>query len=67
MKYGFNPYKFKKGDMITSIYSGRVYEVVEPDKKGMAKLKELETGFITDWNSCNNPHFELMKPQLELF
>lgn len=73
---GLNPKEFQKGDHIRDIYSGAVYEVVESDKKGMAKLrvvkartKETETGKgvgievgkVEDWNAYNNPHFRKLE------
>jgi hypothetical protein len=63
----FNPSHFKKGQMVVSVYSGTDYEIIEPDKKGMAKLMELDTGLITVWNAHNNTHFNSMNTQLKLF
>lgn len=63
---GYNPIQFKSGDTIQSVYDSKVYEVIEPDKKGMAKLKNIETLGIENWNSCNNPHFKIFEGQLTL-
>jgi hypothetical protein len=57
---GLNPYEYNKGDKIRSIYTRLQYQVIEPDKKGMANLKNLKSGEVEDWNACNNPHFEIM-------
>jgi hypothetical protein len=54
---GLNISKFKNGDIIKSVYSGLEYEVVEANKRGMAKLKNLKTGKTEPWNADNNPHF----------
>lgn len=62
-----NPIHFNKGDFVRSFYSEKHYEVIEPDKRGMAILLDVETGRKEDWNSCNNPHFEKQTPQLKLF
>ena len=62
-----NPISFKQGDFIRSVYDLKVYEVIEPDKKGMAKLLNTETNGIENWNSCNNPHFLKQEKQLQLF
>lgn len=62
-----NPSHFSKGDIIRSIYSGKIYQVVEPNKSGIAKL-ECD-GYVTDWNAHNNAHFEKVEigSQLNLF
>lgn len=61
-----NPINFNKGDFLRSVYSDKYYEVIEPDKRGMATLYDIETGRSETWNSCNNPHFEKKQPQLKL-
>ena len=43
------------------------YKVIEPDKKGMAKLLNLDTNEEEDWNSCNNNHFNKLEGQLDIF
>lgn len=43
------------------------YKVIEPDKKGMAKLLNLDTNEEEDWNSCNNNHLNKLEGQLEIF
>ena len=59
---GKNPKDFSKGDIVKFIggerHDGRLYEIVEPDKGGMAKLKDLSTGETRDYNAYNNPYFE---------
>lgn len=52
-----NPCNFSQGELIKSVYTGKLYTVIEPDKNGMAKLKN-EYGEIETWNACNNPHFK---------
>lgn len=61
-----NPKDFKKGELAQSIFTGKIYEVVEPDKKGMAKLINTGTGIKEDWNACNNPHFKKFDNQYSL-
>lgn len=63
---GNNPIVFKLGDTIQSVYDCKIYEVVDPDKKGMAKLRNVETNGLENWNSCNNPHFKIFEGQLRL-
>jgi len=58
-----NPCCFTAKDFIESIYSGKVYQIIEPNKKGMAKLKNIETELVENWNSCNNPHFKKLIQQ----
>lgn len=62
-----NPVNFKPKDFIISVYTGKVYEVIENDKNGMAKLLNTQTGIEEDWNASNNPHFKLTISQLQLF
>jgi hypothetical protein len=61
-----NPISFQKGDFIKSVYDGKVYEVKDPDKKGMAKLREENSDRSEDWNSCNNPHFIKIPAQTQI-
>ena len=61
-----NPIEFKHKDIIESVYSNKLYKVIEPDKKGMAILLNIETGLKENWNSCNNPHFIKSSNQLKL-
>lgn len=63
----YNPNRFKKDELIKDVHTEKVYKVVEPDKKGMAKLLSLESGNIEDWNSCNNPRFIKQPAQCSLF
>lgn len=62
-----NPIAFKKGEFIKSVYDYKIYEVFEPDKKGMSILINTETNGKENWNSCNNPHFIKQEKQLQLF
>lgn len=52
-----NPHEFKPGDRISDVHKGTLYQVVEADKRGMAKLRNLETGKVEDWNAYNNKRF----------
>lgn len=52
-----NPKDFKPGDHVTDIYTLDPYEVIVADVKGMAKFKDLETGYVQDFNAYNNKHF----------
>ena len=54
-----NPCKFSKGDTVTDIYDSKMYQVIEPDKRGMAKFKNIDNGLLVNWNSCNNRRFIL--------
>ena len=58
---GQNPIKFNIGDIIESIYNKQKYKVIDPDKKGIAKLLNLESNVVQDFNSTSNPHFKLVK------
>lgn len=62
-----NLFEFKKGDIIGDRYSDNHYEVIEPDKSGMAKIRKLSGGCVEDWNAYNNNRFYKMKGQLSLF
>ena len=61
-----NPIDFKPEQIVMSVYSNKVYMIME-HKKGMSKLLNVETGRIENWNSCNNPHFTEANAQLKLF
>jgi hypothetical protein len=61
------PIEFKKQDFIKSVYSNKIYEVMEPDKKGMAILRNTETNRKENFNACNNPHFVKQENQIKLF
>jgi len=41
-----SPSHFKKGDIVRDVYRNNFFEIIEPDKKGMAKLKQIDTGYI---------------------
>lgn len=49
---------FNKGDIIRDIHSGHIYEVIEPDKRGMGKLRDVDTNEIRTPNAHNNAHYE---------
>lgn len=53
-----NPGEFNSGDVIQSVYSETVYEVIEREnKRGISILRNLFTGSEETWNSNNNRHF----------
>lgn len=60
-----NPIEFKPGELIMSIYTNKMYEVIE-HKNGISKLHNIQTGIIENWNSNNNAHF-VKQNQLQLF
>lgn len=49
--------EFKTGDKITNQYTSSNYEVIEPNKNGMSKIMNLDTGIVETWNAYNNNHF----------
>jgi len=63
----YNPNRFTKDELIKDVHTEKVYKVVEPDKKGMAKLLNIESGIVENWNACNNPRFIKQLSQLSLF
>lgn len=48
---------FKKGDVIKDDFGTSTYEVIEPDKKGMGQIRNIETNEVETWNAHNNPRF----------
>ena len=62
-----NLFEFKEGDIIRDKYSDNHYEVIEPDKSGMSKIRKLSDGGVEYWNAYNNNRFYKMKGQLSLF
>jgi hypothetical protein len=40
------------------------YEVIDPDKRGMAKVRNLETGQVKDWNSGTNDFYHATPEEL---
>lgn len=59
--------EFRPGYIARDIYTGVHYEVIEPDKRGMAKVENVVTHDISKWNAYNNNRFERLKGQLEMF
>lgn len=55
-----NPKDFQPGDVIAG-YGGE-YVVVEPDRRGIAKLRNRATGAVEAFNANNNPGFALVRP-----
>jgi hypothetical protein len=62
-----NPVNLKNGDIVADKYNNNHYKVVVNDKNGMAKMKNLTSKVIENWNSCNNDRFYRLKGQLELW
>lgn len=58
-----NPAFFDIGDKIINYYSRAPYIVIEADKRGMAKLKNLNTKVVEDWNADNNRQFTLLEKE----
>ncbi|MCR5266789.1 MAG: Eco57I restriction-modification methylase domain-containing protein [Cyanobacteria bacterium RUI128] len=57
-KRGHHTKDFNKGDIIRDIYRGNVYEVIDPDKRGIGHLRDVDTNEIFTINADNNAHFE---------
>lgn len=57
-KRGHHTKDFNKGDIVRDIYRGHIYEVIEPDKRGMGHLRNVDTDEIETLNAHNNAHFE---------
>ncbi|MFC4672646.1 helicase-related protein, partial [Dysgonomonas termitidis] len=47
----------KKGDIITDIYSGVQYEIMEPEKKGLSTLREIKSGGIQKTNPNDRRYY----------
>lgn len=62
-----NPNAFVPNTLVACMFTGLQYRVIEPDKKGMAKLLNVKTGRYEPWNACNNPRFYPLSEQLDLF
>ncbi len=62
-----NIHQFKPGDIIADQYSKNHYQVVEPDKNGMSKIRNLDTNIVEIWNAYNNNRFHKLEGQLSLF
>lgn len=60
-------YQFNPGDTISDQYSNIHYQVVEPDKNGMSKIRNLSTNVVESWNAYNNNRFSKLEGQLGLF
>lgn len=52
-----NPCDFKDGDLIRDPSVRKNYRVITADKRGMAKLLNLDSGKEETWNACNNKRF----------
>lgn len=60
-----NPYETKRGDILEwRTLDGEIerYEVIEPDKRGMATLRNLATGKNEPWNAHNNEFTPVPRP-----
>lgn len=62
-----NIYQFNPGDTIEDKYTGAHYQVVEPDKNGMSRIRNLATGIVETWNAYNNNRFHKLEGQLSVF
>lgn len=62
---GYNPAHFKVGDIVINKYNGVIYNVIEPDKKGMAVLEDVNTKINHKYNAHNNAHFILYDQTIE--
>lgn len=62
---GYNPAHFKKGDFVIDKYRRDIYEIIEPDKRGMAVLENIKTKWRQDYNAHNNAHFILYEQTIE--
>lgn len=49
--------EFQKGDIVKNIYTNEVFEVVNPDKKGMGELRNVDSDIIDTPNAHNNAHY----------
>lgn len=49
--------EFQKGDIVKNIYTNEVFEVVNPDKKGMGELRNVDNDSIDTPNAHNNAHY----------
>ena len=56
-KEGNNLRHFNVGDIISDDFTGSQYEVIEPDKRGMGKIKDISSGVIEELNAHNNPRY----------
>ncbi len=54
---GSHPVHFENGSIVKDIYDGNVYKILENDKRGMAKLENVETGEISSINAHNNARY----------
>lgn len=60
-------YQFNQDDIISDQYSNTHYQIVEPDKNGMSKIRNLDTNIVETWNAYNNNRFHKLEGQLSLF
>lgn len=49
--------EFQKGDIVKNIYTNEVFEVVNPDKRGMGELRNVDSDIIDTPNAHNNAHY----------
>lgn len=54
---------FQKSDIVQDIYTGEVFEIIEADKKGMGKLRNVDDDSIRTLNAHNNAHFKKYLPK----
>ncbi len=53
---------FKKGDIVKDVYTDEVFEIIEPDKRGIGHLRNVDTDEITTINAHNNARYIKYSP-----
>lgn len=54
---GNHTHAFNKGEIVKDIYTGEVFEVVEPDKNGMGHLRNVDDDVVSTINAHNNARY----------
>lgn len=57
IKNALNTKDFQPGDIVRDIYTAKRYEIIVPDKRGMGKIRDLDTDKVGPMNAYNNPYF----------
>ncbi len=57
--------EFKKGDLVLSRFSGKTYEIIK-DNTDIFKLRDINTGYISELNSVNNHGFSKVEKGQQL-
>lgn len=58
---------FQKGEIVRDVYTDQVYEIIEPDKRGMGEIRDVDTNEKHTLNAHNNARYQKYIPDEKEF